>query len=87
MWVIIVTQIEGFLGQRLEEIRNENPNEVMLSAQRESMSAEEVGKYLTHTTQVLAMFNETKIKQLLLVRESKRYPLQNHIACIENTIF
>lgn len=65
-------ELEGFLAQRLEEIKNENPNEVMLSAQRESMSAEEIGRYLSQCTQTLAMFNETKTKQFLLVRESKR---------------
>ncbi|ODN00152.1 CDK5 regulatory subunit-associated protein 3 [Orchesella cincta] len=66
-------ELEGFLIQRIEEKKTEKPNEMMLSSHGDTLSVETLEKYLRLTNQVLQMFNENKTKQLLLVRESKRY--------------
>jgi len=67
--------LEGFLSQRIEEKKTEKPNEMMLSSHGDTLSVETLDKYLRVTNQVLQMFNENKTKQLLLVRESKRFLL------------
>lgn len=79
-----LVELEGFLFQRLEEMKNENPNDALLSLQRESMSGEEIGKFLTSTSKLLGMFNEPKTKQFLLVRESKRYILRIVDSLLQN---
>jgi len=66
-------ELEGFLSQRIDEKKSERANEMMLSSHGDTLSIETLMKYVHSTNQVLQMFNENKTKQLLLVRESKRY--------------
>jgi hypothetical protein len=78
-------ELEGFLSQRIDEKKNEKANEMMLSSHGDTLSAETLEKYVRLTNQVLQMFNENKTKQLLLVRESKRYTTRIAEGLLQNT--
>lgn len=67
------------MSQRVEEIKHEKGNEMTLSYDADdSLRIDNLDKLLQQTSQLLNMFNETKIKQFLLIYESERYDHQNY---------
>lgn len=57
---------------------------MMLSAHGDTLSIQTLEQYVRQTNQILPMFNENKTKQLLLVRESKRYASHKRLGRISH---
>jgi hypothetical protein len=79
-----IVELEGFLSQRIDEIRSLKPNELMLTSLDDSVTLQQLEKLHTAVSQLYNTFNETKTKQFLLVRESKRYVIRIAESLLQN---